>query len=767
MVPVSWKPKHIAMTGTVFLCTVIAVMIVATAGANAIGDANRELCPQVVEASPGFRTYLPDCRAYEVVTPQFKDGVPFAQSFGRTYTEVAPDGSKVVSPSLGLLAGTGSDQLLGNQIAALYEMTRQNEGWHIESLEPSLNTFGKTEVASMGLNLEKTAWLAPEFKEGGLLLRGPKGEFTEVGPTIPSGEQGGNDSPTITGADEDLSTLLLSVRAAKPGELWDGDITVPGRRSLYFYSGTNQHEPLMVAVRNEGKLQENKDAEPITACGSELGGGEAGSGYNGVSDNGDIIFFTALEAGCGSLPAPEVNEVYARVNGERTLDISEPPLSGTGSIPGRECTGLCAKDEEVTPSSATYQGASSDGSQVFFTSTQPLINSATGGGTYLYEETIAKEGLHSRVVSLKLLGNGGVVGIVRVAADGSRVYFVSTDKLATNLNSVGILNGEEQKAVEGEDNLYVINIDQNQPIYIATLAEADSGDWRNSDQNRTAQASLPDGRFLVFTSHNRLTQDNHSVGGLGQLFEYNAQAGEFGQLNRVSVGYENEGAISIKSEEPQVDTQKFAANGGVPVSQALARNQHLSVTEAGSVFFQSKARLTPLALEGFSNIYEYSDGGVYLISDGQDMTMTPSEENPESVVELISATSSGRDVIFQTADSLVPQDGDTQLDYYDARIEGGFPAPSGLVMCGEDCQGAGQSSPALLTPTSASYSGGSNLSSPSVGNKPIRKIHTNCVKGKKLSHGMCVKDKKKRKKKHGNRKGPTTNEATVNSRRGK
>jgi len=37
------------------------------AGASAAGG-----CPN--EASPGFRSYLPECRGYEMVTPAFKDG---------------------------------------------------------------------------------------------------------------------------------------------------------------------------------------------------------------------------------------------------------------------------------------------------------------------------------------------------------------------------------------------------------------------------------------------------------------------------------------------------------------------------------------------------------------------------------------------------------------------------------------------------------------------------------------------------------------------
>ena len=61
------------LSGLRFVVVMLGVLVFASASALAAGDANESACPN--EASSGFRSYLPDCRAYELVSPPFKDAV--------------------------------------------------------------------------------------------------------------------------------------------------------------------------------------------------------------------------------------------------------------------------------------------------------------------------------------------------------------------------------------------------------------------------------------------------------------------------------------------------------------------------------------------------------------------------------------------------------------------------------------------------------------------------------------------------------------------
>ena len=95
----------------------------------------------------------------------------------------------------------------------------------------------------------------------------------------------------------------------------------------------------------------------------------------------------------------------------------------------------CGVRSGQLPEPGVFQGASRDGSKVFFLTKQPLLNGDEGGtgtGQDLYEDEIEGEGASAklaRVVQVSHDPHAGqaaeVQGVTRISEDGSHVYFVA------------------------------------------------------------------------------------------------------------------------------------------------------------------------------------------------------------------------------------------------------------------------------------------------------------------------------------------------------
>ncbi len=125
------------------------------------------------------------------------------------------------------------------------------------------------------------------------------------------------------------------------------------------------------------------------------------------------------------------------------------------------------------------------------------------------------------------------------------------------------------------------------------------------------------------------------------------------------------------------------------------------------VFFTTAEALVPQDTNGQLDVYEWEGGRLYLISTGQSTSQS----------DFGDASADGSDVFFFTRQALVGQDQDNNTDIYDARVGGGIaaqnPAAPAAPCTGEACLAAPGAQPAFGAPSSAAaFSGVGNLTPP-------------------------------------------------------
>jgi len=701
-------------------------------------------CPNEALRSELHSGLLPDCRAYELVTPPYKEGatpLPFA---------ISEDGSHVAFGSLGTFESVEGGGLDFAVEGAAYLSSRTGTGWVTSSLEPPESVYQRiSHILDLDTTFSNSLWalgiLTQPAGVVSLYLRSSNGSFTEIGAPTATVNVSNQTQYRYWGSSGDLSHVLFEPQG---GFRWSFDTS--NGTSLYEYVGTGNKTPSLVGVSG-GRESTDLVSQCGTALGSALFRRPGGSMYNAISTSGARIFFTAVGAdapGCGGGTRPSVDELLVREelqSGQRqTAPISEPSLASC-SAPSPLC------------GDARFEGASQDGSKVFFTSTRSLAEGASqdeaGGdsaiagcpstavgasGCNLYEDELsgAGAGLTQKLVAVSIGSSmPQVQGVARISEDGSHVYFVAKGALTSVANSRG-------KTAKAEaDNLYVYERDERFPeghtSFIATLAPGDEADWEEADE-RPVQVSR-DGRFLVLLSRADLTGEGSHEEGVEQVYQYDAQTES---LVRASIGqhaYNNDGRTPTYNARlaigPEVESLPHSyAVGDSPVASSVAM-----APEDGAVFFASPTALTPQALNNqvsaerpVPNIYEYLNGTVYLLSDGRDTATV----HGSATSQLIGASALGGDVFFMTADPLIAQDTDTQQDIYDARVNGGVAMPATPPGCSEDtCQGSLTPSPALPAPGSASQAPGGNLAPASpVGPKTAAKHRTATGRRAKKKH---------------------------------
>jgi hypothetical protein len=435
-----------------------------------------------------------------------------------------------------------------------------------------------------------------------------------------------------------------------------------------------------------------------------------------------------------------------------------------------------------------FQDASSDASKIYFTDGQQLTadSRAAAEAPDLYEceivEVAGKPACKLSDLTASAGGKaGGVLGVAGVSDDGSWVYFVANGVLTPGATT-GTCN--PGSAGDQKCNLYVRHDGTTQ--LVAILSNGDLRAEFGVGTSNLAMRVSPDGQWMTFMSQRELTgYDNHdAITGTPdyEVYLYHAPSEsktEAGKL--VCASCNPTGARPLGVEMPSNaftlvsssvwEKEHVAANlplwRGVGLDYDLNQPRYLS--DAGRLFFDSSDALVSQDVNGNEDVYEYESVGVGGCTSGSSLYSEQSDgcvglvSSGEATGEsaFLDASETGGDVFFLTSGQLASQDYDTALDVYDAHectsAVPCLPAPVAVSPpcdTGDSCKAAPSPQPAIYgAPASATFNGGGNVAPPPV----VAKKTVKCAKGKKLSHGKCVKAKSKHRKKAHKAKKATTN----------
>lgn len=727
----------LALTATPALAT-------AACGNEAIRAEQEAFRAEHGSAEPGTAaTPLPECRAYELVSP---GGSPLVSSEGRVHFGVraATTGSAIAyfsyypdeaNPTSGFF----------------FRSARGHDGWSVEAASPQNEEGGFQDLVcepevdyspDLLQSVLGDGWEVKQEVPGGspcarpqeelvpgepagfrnLYLREvPGGPYTLV--NAPGGASPGNAQ--FLDASTDFSHIVFGEAA----ELTPG---APAGEDLYDWDGGSVHlvsvvPPDHTAVEGElagsGELHDGETTDHLD-----------GSDYkHAVSADGERVVF---DAG---------GKLYLRENA--TQEESASGECGEAE-PQRACTvEIDASGGLGNSGGGVFQYASAEASRVFFTDESKLTPEATAttGKPDLYEYDVESRALTDLTADASEPAN--VRGLSGASEDGSYIYFVAEGALTG-----GQPNSQGAVAQPKQPNLYLDH--EHALTFIATLdPNGDGDDWQEITTGGTMNTGLltartsPNGQVLAFNSRNPLTgfdntpaapADCSAAGSLAsgpctEIFAYEAASGELSCASCAPDGAQPTAPTEIG--QPVSSSEHTAGERGErsALPPAYGRPVYLprNVSEDGQVFFTTTDALLPQDENDVSDVYEWHAGELQLISDSAD-------SGPSVFLD---ASVSGEDVFFATPDALVRADAGGGVErLYDARVEGGFTEPpSASSACeGEACHGPASSIPDTGAASTARDTGPGNQPPPPA---------TKCKKGFVKRDGRCVKQAKRHKQK--------------------
>jgi hypothetical protein len=718
-----------------------------------VGLASLAALPGVAAASEGcpneslrtgLSSRLPDCRAYEQVSPVEKEGTAIRTTFNEQglLFKAAQGGQQLFYVADNALPGTEA----GGQT---YYLATRGSDWTSLALSPSNLLMNTPQSGPYGITGEYR-WLSEDLacqtiqssepltadtpqedikrEAHNLYLRNADGSYTLLSNQVPLNRgslSGYTYTYSVLGASPDCKKVLFETSY----ELLAG-ASEAGTENLYEW--------------DEGTLR----SAGVMSDGSVEGVGSLyeASPWNRLSRDGSRVFFSA---GVLDQYGNHVPQVFLRENNGTPAARTVEASASQTSTPAHE---------------AHFQGASQDGSRVWFLSNFGLAQSAPVGNPEiscyeghncdLYEYDVEAGTLTDATARGGGTEAGDVMGVLAMSTDARTVYLAALGQLTPSSGN-SLENTETENEANGEYNVYRLH--EGAPAFVGRVTREDatqSGPYGNADlidfQKKWSARTTPDGSELLFTSRVRLTgyDNTDALAGTPDLELY-LYSGENREIACVS--------CNPSGARPRYGSAQGSEPTLVPISQATgggASGDVLRVLgdDGNRVFFESSDALSPLVKSGEVNVYEWeragtgsctptsptfgeaSGGCLFLLDSG-----LPANAGAKPAA-FADASASGDDVFLQTATSLVSQDKDSVEDVYDVRVGGGLTEPQPTTVCeGEACQGLAPGIPTFGTPGSASFSGADQAQAPSAGTAHQRTL----TRAQKLARALKACHRKK------------------------
>jgi hypothetical protein len=671
----------------------------------------------------GFSAALPDCRAYELVTPPNEFSAQLlALSCGNKRGEcelektlrhmvVSPDGNRVAF-------GASQDVQPGSQSGGQdYLATRGTAGWSVADEIPPQNYYVREQPCTP---LQPTAYsedlsgylftassggicgLEPELIGGeprggtrNLYLRdNTNGTYQLIDITPPSATPA---DANLVGASADLSHVVFTEKATLTPD------ALAGADNLYEWSAG--HVQLVSLLANGTPVAGSFTS--VSTDGSRVLFTAGGNLYARVHGNETVQLDASEAAGSGGggafiAASDDASRVLFSDDASAALTADTVPASGTNlylydfSAPDGQ------RLSDLTPvksvGAAAFAGLSTDGSQVLFTddasaALTPDTVPGSGPNLYLYDSGA------KRLADLTPAGDAEVEQVLTVSEDGSSVYF----------KAAGVLTGSQtnrrgEVAISGHPNLY---------LYHAGTTTFITPNGPN-DRSR----SSANGAYLAFESSLSLTGYDNTDQSTGEpdleLYFYNAAANSLvcASCNPSGESPTAGGAVLRGA---------VGHAGGAAFEDRSARN----LTENGRLFFNSDEGLLPSDTNGIggcsaptglpscTDVYEFEPPGVGTCAEAGGCLFLISTGTGSRGTFFIDASTDGGHIFVRELQKLVPAD--TQEDaatVYDVRANGGLPEPAVPPPCttADACRAPVSPQPSIFgAPASQTFSGAGNL----------------------------------------------------------